>query len=80
VVSEGPFHIVITTMTITLVRWPGADWRDLQDHFDDFVTSFGPLDEDDARDIIDAEWPDLAQLKATALTDFFNGGAAQIRL
>jgi hypothetical protein len=78
--GEGPFHIVLTTAAIHLIAWPGADWTDLQEHFDDFVTSFGPLDEDAARDLLEAEWPDLARLKAGPLVGFFAGDTAQIQL
>jgi hypothetical protein len=79
-VNDAPFHIVICTAAIILVRWPGADWRDLQDHFDAFVTSFGPLGSDDALDLIHGEWPDLARLKGDAIAEFFDSGAAQLTL
>lgn len=77
---DGPFHIVLTSAAIHLIAWPGADWTDLQDHFNDFVTSFGPLDEDDARDLLEAESPDLARLKAEALAGFFAGDVVQLQL
>jgi hypothetical protein len=79
-VTDAPFHIVLTTTAIHLIAWPGADWRDLQDHFEDFVTSYGPLDEDGARDLLEAEWPDLARLKADAITAVFAGDVAKAHL
>jgi hypothetical protein len=68
---DGPFHIVITHTALVLLRWPGADWRMLQDHYEGFVTSMGPMDEDEALDLIHAEWPDLARLSSQALHRFF---------
>lgn len=78
--SKAPFHIVLTTAAIHLIAWPGADWQDLQDHFDDFVTSFGPMDEDGARDLLEAEWPDLARHRADAIAGLFAGACAQLQL
>lgn len=74
------FHVVLTTARIRLVRWPGADWQDLQEHFEDFVTAFGPLDEDEVLDLIDAEWPDLGKVHATEIAHFFATGAAHLTL
>jgi hypothetical protein len=73
-------HIVLTETAILIVRWPGAEWRDLQDHFDGYVTSFGPLEEDEARDLIDAEWPEVLRQSEAALRRFFADGEAKLLL
>jgi hypothetical protein len=78
--GDAPFHIVLTTTAIQLIAWPGADWQDLQAHFTDFVTSFGPMDEDEARDLLEAEWPDLARNRAAAISSFFAGHCARLQL
>jgi hypothetical protein len=75
-----PFHIVITEAEIRLVRWPGADWQDLQDTFEGYMTSFGPLDEETLWDLLHAEWPDLARLKDAEIRGFFCDGAASLIL
>jgi hypothetical protein len=78
--SDEVYHIVLTHAAIRVVRWPGADWQDLQARHDDFVTSIGPLAADDLLDLIQAEWPDLYRLKAAEITGFLDSGAADLTL
>jgi hypothetical protein len=77
---DGPYHIVITETGIVVVYWPGAEWRELQDHFDGFVTSLGPCDGEDVIDLVHAEWPDLARLRGDALHAFLRENGARFQL
>ena len=48
--SQSPesVHIVfLRAGPVLLARRPGADWRDLQDEWDDYMTSLGPYAEED---------------------------------
>jgi hypothetical protein len=77
---DSPYHLVLTDTAIALLRWPGADWRDVQDHVAGYVTSFGPIKAEDVLDLIEAEWPDLATLRAADLARFFAEGEARLVL
>jgi len=77
---DYPFHIVLTLDGIRLVAWPGAETDELASHFEDYVRAFGPFDADGVCDLIEAEWPDLAKLKAADIEAVLRGDLAQVRL
>ena len=75
-----PFHIVLTLDRIWLFAWPGAEPEDLAAHVDGFVTSLGPFDDEGLLDVIHAEWPDLARLRASEIASVLNGEVASVAL
>lgn len=78
--DDGPFHVVLTLDRIWLLAWPGAEPADLEAHVEGFVTSLGPFDDEGLLDVLHAEWPDLARVRAAEIASVLAGETACVAL
>jgi hypothetical protein len=66
------FHLIFLRIgAVLLSRKPYADWREIQDEWDDYMTSLGPWMEEDVVDFFrqqygpdEARWPFTAEAVA----------------
>ncbi|MEQ1653266.1 MAG: hypothetical protein ABL897_12315 [Hyphomicrobium sp.] len=66
-------HIIVTREGILLLRAAGVTFREFQDQYPGFMTSFGPLDRDGVLDTFEYEWPDLLAINHDAIRTFTKG-------
>lgn len=62
------FHLIfLRAGAVLLSRKPYADWREIQDEWDDYMTSLGPWTEEDVVDFFQQQYgPDEARWPFTA--------------
>lgn len=69
---NSAFHLIyLRSGAVLLSRKPYADWREIQDEWDDYMTSLGPWTEEDVVDFFqqqygldEARWPFTAEAVA----------------
>lgn len=74
---EEQFHLIyLRSGPVVLSRKPYADWREIQDEWDDYMTSLGPWTAEDVLDFFrvdfkdEASWPfSAAEVAAFAESD-----------
>lgn len=75
------YHLVVLKDgTLLLVKRPAADWRALQNEFEEYQTSLGPFDFDEAMGAVEQEWPDIYSMRAATMRAFAASTAITLTL
>lgn len=76
------FHLIYLRSGAMIVsRRPYAGWREIQDEYEDYMTSLGPFSEEGLREFLSDEYGDESRWGFTAreLRDFANSSAVVLR-
>lgn len=73
--------IYLRSGRVLLSRQPYAGWREIQDEYEDYMTSVGPFAEDDLLAFLSDEYGDESRWGFTAreIRDFINSSALVLK-
>lgn len=68
--ATADLHIIVTRDGLIIARHGGAGFRELQEQYDGYMTSLGPMDADGVLDTFENEWPDVLVTHHDAIRTF----------
>jgi hypothetical protein len=74
--TAADLHIIVTQGGLILARGADASFRDFQETYPGFMTSFGPMDRDSVFDTFEMEWPDVLVMNHDTIRTFVDAQGA----